>query len=704
MKGAHILPATSLRKPFGPLFWELATWKERLHVMVQTATDAVILWDESETILFWNKGAHTMFGYSEADVIGRPVNLIFPHRYHKAHAYGMAQLDREEGGQDPVKTLQLHGLRMNGEEFPIEMSPSKSIIEHETIYCGMIRDITERRQAESALKERNRLLIFEAEIGDVLNQPQEPENILQQCVEAIVRHINAAWVGIWTLQTQREGLQLQAHGGSWCPVPEGESLQGFGQKHIGKMAYEQQPIFTNSALEDTRVPIPCWAKSGECVAFAGYPLLTKQEVVGVVAMFSREPLSGFTLHTLGGVADRIAAMMKAQNVMKDHRRLAKQNELILASTGEGIFGLNIEGHVTFVNPAGANMLGYGERELVGEPMHEMIHHTQSDGSAYPGEICPIQAALKQGLIHHQDTEVLWRKDGTSFPVDYYISPIWENGMLIGAVVVFRDISERLRLTAELLEETQLAGVTRMLGDIGHDIKNMLMPVLNGAKLLDEELQGCFANLPGMTPAQIEGTRQYSKDAIDMIVNNARRIQGRMREIADTVKGISSPLRFTMCRVSDVVHGVFEVLRFYAAEREVSLDAQGLDELPPIRADENRLFNALYNLVNNAIPEISGAGSVTVKGETDPRGNSIVISVIDTGQGMPPEIRNALFTKGAISGKAGGTGLGTKIVKDVVDAHSGTITVDSEAGQGTVFTIHLPIDGGHPPSSQTKTAR
>jgi signal transduction histidine kinase len=176
----------------------------------------------------------------------------------------------------------------------------------------------------------------------------------------------------------------------------------------------------------------------------------------------------------------------------------------------------------------------------------------------------------------------------------------------------------------------------------------------------------------------------------MIVNNARRIQDRVREIADTVKGLTSPLRLAPCQVAGVVEGVFASLSLYATENGISLHVQGLDSLPVIHADNNRLFNAMYNLVHNAIPETPVGGSVTVGGSLGPEAKTVVIRVADTGGGMPSEIRDLLFTKGAISGKIGGTGLGTKIVKDVVDAHGGTITVDSEQGKGTTFTMELPI--------------
>jgi len=663
-------------------------WEKRFQVVVQTTTDAILLWDEHGTIVFWNKGAHTMFGHAEAEAVGKPLTLIIPPRYHEAYHYEMERVGIGGEGRAMVKAVELHGLRKNGEEFPIEMSPSQSVLEDETFYCGIIRDISERKQAESTLEERTRLLALEAEVGHVLNRSQALGALWQDCVDAMVRHLGAALAAIWTLESQQEGLELQASAGLYTHVTGLHGPVPFGHFQIGQIAFEKKPYLTNAVIEDPGVPEQAWAKQEGLVAFAGHPLLNHHhEVVGVMAMFFRHPVTNFTWHSLGIIADRIAAAIDRHRAMEAHQSLARHNERILASSGEGIYGLDVEGKMTFVNPAGAHLLGYRMEELLGEPMHEVIHHTKPDGSHYPREDCPIYAALQEGVVYHNDAEMLWRKDGTSFPVDYSISPIGEDGQRTGAVVILHDISERIRMTAQLLEETQLAGVTRMLGDIGHDIKNMLMPVLNG---LDKELLDHYANLPDVTPKQVVATRKFSRDAIDMIVNNARRIQGRMREIADTVKGLTTPLQFTPCQVSEVVKGVFEILRFYATEKGVSLHTQGLDALPPIHADENRLFNALYNLVNNAIPETPVGGSITVTGAVGSDGTTVVISVIDTGKGMSPEIRDRLFTKGAISGKAGGTGLGTKIVKDVVDAHGGVITVDSEQGKGTTFTIQIPI--------------
>ena len=147
---------------------------------------------------------------------------------------------------------------------------------------------------------------------------------------------------------------------------------------------------------------------------------------------------------------------------------------------------------------------------------------------------------------------------------------------------------------------------------------------------------------------------------------------------------------------EVVEAVFKILRTFAGEKQVSLRIEGLHLLPPIMADEQRLFNAFYNLVNNAIPEVPEGGSITVRGEMK-SADWVLLTVADTSRGMPPEIRDSLLTARAISRKPGGIGLGTKIVKDAVDAHNGKITVESQEGVGTTFSLTLPLDPARIPT-------
>jgi len=174
-----------------------------------------------------------------------------------------------------------------------------------------------------------------------------------------------------------------------------------------------------------------WRKDGShfLVEYTSTPVKKDGELLGAVVVFND-----------------ITERKKEQ---EEITKIYNQNQLILQSAGEGVYGLCCEGKTTFVNPAAAKMLGYEVDELKGKPMHTLLHHTHADGTQYPNKECPIYAAFKDGAVHHVDDEVFWRKDGTSFPVEYTSTPIRQDGKLLGAVVVFNDITERKKTEKEL---------------------------------------------------------------------------------------------------------------------------------------------------------------------------------------------------------------------------------------------------------------
>lgn len=134
---------------------------------------------------------------------------------------------------------------------------------------------------------------------------------------------------------------------------------------------------------------------------------------------------------------------------KELERLSRQSELILNAAGEGLTSVDVEGKLTFVNPAAARILGWEVEELIGRTAHDIMHHSKPDGTPYSQEECPINAIIKNGLTDNGDSEVFWRKDGTSFQVEYTTTPAWEDDRLVGAVVVFKNITERRRAEEEL---------------------------------------------------------------------------------------------------------------------------------------------------------------------------------------------------------------------------------------------------------------
>lgn len=143
---------------------------------------------------------------------------------------------------------------------------------------------------------------------------------------------------------------------------------------------------------------------------------------------------------------------KNQNLKNQLEQLQRHYELILQSAGEGIYGLDIQGHTTFVNRAAAEMIGWELEDLINKPQHAVLHHSKPDGSPYDEKECPIYAAFKDGKVHTVENEVFWHKNGSSFPVEYVSTPIKdETGNLLGAVVVFKDISQRKEAERALKE-------------------------------------------------------------------------------------------------------------------------------------------------------------------------------------------------------------------------------------------------------------
>ena len=327
------------------------------------------------------------------------------------------------------------------------------------------------------------------------------------------------------------------------------------------------------------------------------------------------------------------------------------------------------------------------RDVKHDPRHssvidELTKHTTHDMIAIPlkkPEHDLIAVALKRwegrpiGVL-----EVLNKREGFLDDDDLAI-------LSIVSAITAQSIEQ-----ARLYHEAKLAEVVRLLGYISHDIKNLLMPVVVGAELMERELKDLLraALTRGDTLAQESFER--CNEVVGMVDNSLRRIQDRVKEIADCVNGLSTPPEFSLCQLDKVILEVTDTLKWWSDQKGVSIRTSGLGQTPTVVADERRLFNALYNLVNNAIPEVPAGGTVTVSAKEEPIGVGLLVTVADTGKGMPPEIRDTLFTPAAKSTKHGGTGLGTKIVKDVVDAHHGRITVESELGVGTTFRLYLPL--------------
>ena len=250
-------------------------------------------------------------------------------------------------------------------------------------------------------------------------------------------------------------------------------------------------------------------------------------------------------------------------------------------------------------------------------------------------------------------------------------------------------------TARLHQTAALASLVHRVGDVSHDVKNLLTPVDAGLRILGMLVAraveaGALADTAvaaGALRDALEELRTMGPELTSLALSGVSDVQERVREIADAVKGIVSSPVFEATDLHALVHAVARVLYPVAEPAGVAIDLSGVATLPPVLLDRRRMYNCLYNLIHNAIPETPPGGTIRVL--TDRVADQLRIIVADTGRGMTPLVRSRLFTDDAVSTKPGGTGLGTRIVRGAVEAHGGTVSVVSAPGEGACFTLSIP---------------
>lgn len=402
-------------------------------------------------------------------------------------------------------------------------------------------------------------------------------------------------------------------------------------------------------------------------------------------------------HVIG--ASKIARdITQRKQVEQTLHELRRHNELILESAGDGIYGIDCHGYSTFVNPAAARLLGWTVEELRGASMHQVLHHSYSDGTPYPAHECPIYAALRDGHVHAADSEVFWTKDGAKIPVDYVSTPIWDEGKIQGAVVVFKDITERKRTEqhirkllseaearerelvekqAQLVQAAKLASIGELATGIAHEINN---PLNNITLFVGNAID-----------------RLSTTGTHESILSNLRKAENQVRRAEAIINHLrafgrlSSPHRETIS-VNDVIQSAVSFVAEILRTRGISVRLDLSPSVPVVSGNRIQLEQVFVNLLTNARDALEVAPRKAVSITSRMAGRSVEVIFGDTGSGIRPELLPRIFDPFFTTKPSGqGTGLGLSISYGILKEHRGQIDVDSRVGEGTTFTIRLPVD-------------
>jgi PAS domain S-box-containing protein len=371
-------------------------------------------------------------------------------------------------------------------------------------------------------------------------------------------------------------------------------------------------------------------------------------------------------------------------------RLSRQNELILNAAAEGVFGVNLDGIATFVNPAAARMIGHKAADVIGHEVHPLLHPSFPGLATCDIDRCSLNATLHGDRVHHEVTDTFFHDDGTSFPVEFCASSMHDDdGRNVGCVITFRDVTEK-RAAAAAAEnerryreaEAQNRAKDNFLATLSHELRTPMTSILGWVQFLRS---GDYA-ADELSEAlhMIENSAQLQKRLIDDMLDVSRIILGKFQV----------DLRPT--HLSEIVEAAVTNARPDAAERGVRLTSEVVR--PPddvVEADASRMQQVIGNILSNAIKFTPPGKQVDLRlARVD---HKMQISVNDEGEGIEPSFLPYVFERlrqADASAKRSGLGLGLAIARHIIDLHHGEIRAESEGlGKGARFTVTLPVREG-----------
>jgi PAS domain S-box-containing protein len=356
---------------------------------------------------------------------------------------------------------------------------------------------------------------------------------------------------------------------------------------------------------------------------------------------------------------------------------------ILHSSADGLYGIDCAGVITFINPAACAILGYTAEQVIGRAAHGLFHHSRPDGSPYPPAECPSYNALRLGQNVRVDDEIYWHADGHPVPVMYATHPMLQDGVIVGAVTSFVDVS--IQRAAALAREQALVAAENLarvrsefLANMSHEIRTPLNGVLGFAQIGYRNVQN----------------PEKARDAFAKIQLSGNRLLGVINDILDFSKIEAGKLRIEQTEVvlAEIVEHSLDLLRERAEAKQIDLQVELAPDLPrTCLSDPLRMGQVLLNILSNAV-KFTEAGHVRLSLSRED--DWLVFKVGDTGIGMDATQLKALFNPfqqadASASRKFGGTGLGLAISKRILELMSGDIKVASQPGAGTRVEFRFP---------------
>jgi PAS domain S-box-containing protein len=632
---------------------ELRLSQDLINALLEGTTDAIYVKDRQGRYLLFNAAATNFTGKAAAEVIGNDDTMLFPAEDARVLMAG----DRKVMEAGRVLTCEEHLTGGDGtyRTFLATKGPIFDVTGEVSGLFGIARDITDRKQAEDAIRasERRFHSLFDNMLEGFAYCRMLFEN--DQPKDFVYLDVNAAFERLTGLKNVVGKKVSEVIPGIHVSNPELFEI-------YGRVALSGKP----ERFETYVVPLDDWFS---------------------VSVYSPEK------ECFVAVFDVITQRKQAEEKL---RELSRKIELIINSAGDGIYGLDMDGKVTFINSAGARMLGWDQKELIGKSSHATWHHSRPDKTPFSEEKCGLHTLLTKGITKAVDNDTFWKKDGTCFSVEYTSVPIYDNQRFFGRVVTFRDITQRLhaeqerkKLETQFCQAQKMEVIGHLAGGIAHDFNNILTAIIGYGNLLKMKI-------PAADPLH---------NYVNQILASSEKAANLTHSLlAFSRKQVINP---TPVNINEIVSGMKKILdRIIGEDIEFKVETSDHDLI--VKSDKGQIEQVLMNLATNARDAMPQGGILTItteEAEIDERfvqthqygnvGRYAVVSVTDTGVGMDKTTQEHLFEPFYTTKEVGkGTGLGLAMVYGTIKQHDGFINVYSESGTGTTLKIYMPLAESH----------
>ena len=635
--------------PDEPSFTKLQYSQAQLSGILAIAADAIISTDEHQLITLFNSGAERIFGYTEAEALGQPLDILLPERFRNRHAahvrnFGAAGDQSRQMGE----RREIFARRKSGVEFPAEASISKLTIGSGQTYTVVLRDVSQRKATEDALRrseERIRLAVEEGRIG-------------------LFEHDHATGQSYWS-PIYRELFGIGEHGTA-CAASYLDHIHPDDRAGVEMaIAVALDPKGDGVFNANHRIKHP-----GGDERWVSVNSRTHFEGAGECARPAR---------TIGAVRDITG--QKTLEARLEQRVAERTAELsaVLDAVPDAVLTTDHDRRIRSVNATMKTLFGYTRNEIIGMPAERLYAGPKDNEDVVTawhrwegnGAIVPVTVQCR-------------RRDGTKFPASVLGSAVRDHsGAIAIRIGVIRDLTEELMRQSMVVQAQRMEVLGQLTGGIAHDSNNLLTVITGNLEMVEEEL--------GTHPAL-----KYLREAQEAALMGAR-LNRRLLTFARRRR-----LEPQVVNLNDQVLAMSELLRRTIGET-IKLTTSLAHDLGATRVDPSEVESAVLNLAINARDAMPLGGSLrieTMNVSVDAElarlakglapGDYVRLTVSDTGTGMPPEIVARVFEPFFTTKAPGkGTGLGLATIFGFVKQSNGHVSITSVVGQGTAITLYLP---------------